>query len=43
VYWQGRDSLCSASASLRKAKESDKSLQLTPYSEAKLVLTMGRV
>jgi putative transposase len=44
VYWHGRDSLCSASAtpSLRKAKDSDRSLQLTPYSEAKLVLTMGR-
>jgi putative transposase len=44
VYFAGRDSLCSASAtpSLRKAKEHDKSLQLTPYSEAKLVLTMGR-
>jgi putative transposase len=44
VYRQGRDSLCSALAtpSLRKAKDSDKSLQLTPYLGAKLVLTMGR-
>jgi putative transposase len=44
MYFAGRDSLCSASASpsLRKAKENDKSLQLTPYSEPNLVLTMGR-
>jgi putative transposase len=44
VYWRGRDSLCSASATpaLRKAKESNKSLQLIPNSEAKMVLTMGR-
>jgi putative transposase len=44
AYFAGRDSLCSASASpsLRKAKEQDKSLQFTPYSEQKLVLTMGR-
>jgi putative transposase len=41
VYRQGRDSLCVASAapSLRKAKES---LQLTPNTKEKLVLTMGR-
>jgi putative transposase len=44
MYFAGRDSLCSASASpsLRKAKENDKSLQLTSYSEPNLVLTMGR-
>lgn len=44
VYWQGRDSLCSASAtpSLRKANGSYKALQLTPYTEQKMVLTMGR-
>jgi putative transposase len=44
VYFEGRDSLCSASATplLRKAKESEESLQLTPNTERKLVLTMGR-
>ena len=44
IYFEGRDSLCSASAtpSLRKAKESEESLQLTPNTEGKLVLTMGR-
>jgi putative transposase len=44
VYFDGRDSLCSASAtpSLRKANGSYKSLQLTSYSEPKMVLTMGR-
>ena len=44
VYFDGRDSLCSASAapSLRKAKESEESLQLTPNTKAKMVLTMGR-
>jgi putative transposase len=44
VYFEGRDSLCSASAtpSLRKAKESEESLQLTPNTEGKLVLTIGR-
>jgi len=44
VYFAGRDSLCFASAtpSLRKAKELDKSLQLIPYSEEKMVLIMGR-
>lgn len=44
VYFDGRDSLCSASAtpSLRKAKEDNKSLQLIPYSKANLVLTIGR-
>jgi putative transposase len=44
VYFEGRDSLCSASAAppLRKAKESEESLQLTPNTEGKLVLTMGR-
>jgi putative transposase len=44
VYFDGRDSLCSASAtpSLRKAKESEESLQLTPYTKEKMVLTMGR-
>jgi putative transposase len=44
VYFEGRDSLCSASAapSLRKAKESEESLQLTPNTKGKLVLTMGR-
>ncbi len=44
VYRQGRDSLCCASASpsLRKAKEPEESLQLTPYTRAKMVLTTGR-
>jgi putative transposase len=44
VYFDGRDSLCSASAtpSLRKANEQDKSLQLIPYTKPKMVLTMGR-
>ena len=44
VYRQGRDSLCFASAapSLRKAKELNKTLQLTPYTKEKMVLTMGR-
>ena len=44
VYFDGRDSLCSASAtpSLRKAKESEESLQLTPNTKGKLVLTIGR-
>jgi putative transposase len=44
VYFEGRDSLRSASATppLRKAKESEESLQLTPNTERKLVLTMGR-
>ena len=44
VYFEGRDSLCSASAapSLRKAKESEESLQLTPNTKENLVLTMGR-
>ena len=44
VYFEGRDSLCSASATppLRKAKESEKSLQLTPNTKQKLVLTIGR-
>jgi putative transposase len=44
VYFDGRDSLCFASAtpSLRKAKESEESLQLTPNTKGKLVLTMGR-
>ena len=44
VYFDGRDSLCSASATppLRKAKESQESLQLTPNTKEKLVLTMGR-
>jgi len=44
VYFDGRDSLCFASAapSLRKAKESKESLQLTPNTKGKLVLTMGR-
>ena len=44
VYRRGRDSLCVASAmpSLRKAKELYKSLQLTPFTEEKMVLTMGR-
>ncbi len=44
VYWQGRDSLCSASAtpSLNKAKESEELLQLTPNTKEKLVLTTGR-
>jgi putative transposase len=44
VYFGGRDSLCSASATppLRKAKESEESLQLTPNTKGKLVLTMGR-
>lgn len=44
VYLAGRDSLCSASAapSLRKAKELQESLQLTPNTKENLVLTMGR-
>ena len=44
VYFEGRDSLCSASATppLRKAKESDKALQLTLNTKENLVLTMGR-
>ena len=44
VYFEGRDSLCSASAtpSLRKANGSYKALQLTPYTEQKMALTMGR-
>jgi putative transposase len=44
VYRQGRDSLCVASAtpSLRKANELYKSLQLTPFTKEKMVLTMGR-
>ena len=44
VYFEGRDSLCSASATppLRKARESEESLQLTPYTKENLVLTMGR-
>jgi putative transposase len=44
VYFEKRDSLCSAPAAppLRKAKESDESLQLPLNTEAKLVLTMGR-
>ena len=44
VHRQGRDSLCFASAapSLRKAKELNKALQLTPYTSEKMVLTMGR-
>jgi putative transposase len=44
VYGRGRDSLCFASAapSLRKAKESEESLQLTPNIRQKMVLTTGR-
>lgn len=44
VYFDGRNSLCSASATpaLRKAKENNKSLQLIPNTKAKMVLTMGR-
>lgn len=44
VYFAGRDSLCSASAtpSLRKANEQYKSLQLTPNANENLVLTIGR-
>jgi len=44
VYFAGRDSLCSASAtpSLRKAKEQYEPLQLTPNTKENLVLTMGR-
>ena len=44
VYFDGRVSLCSASATppLRKAKESQESLQLTPNTKGNLVLTMGR-
>ena len=44
VYGQGRDSLCFASAapSLRKAKEQDKSLKLTPNTRQEMVLTTGR-
>ena len=44
IYLEGRDSLCSASVapSLRKAKESEELLQLTPNTKENLVLTMGR-
>jgi len=44
VYFDGRDSLCCASAapSLCKAKESEESLQLTPNTNRKMVLTTGR-
>ena len=44
MYSVGRDSLCFALAtpSLRKAKESEESLQLTPNMKENLVLTMGR-
>ena len=44
VYFDGRDSLCSASAapSLRKANDSYKALQLTPNTKGKMVLTTGR-
>ena len=44
VYFAGRDSLCSASATpaLRKAKENYNPLQLTPNTSPNLVLTMGR-
>ncbi|MFH1370801.1 MAG: hypothetical protein ABII09_05890, partial [Planctomycetota bacterium] len=44
VYFDGRDSLCSASATppLRKAKEAEEPLRLTPNKEGKLVLTIGR-
>jgi putative transposase len=44
VYFDGRDSLCCASAtpSLRKANDSYKSLQLTPNTRHKLALTTGR-
>ena len=44
VYFDDRDSLCFASATppLRKAKDSEKSLQLTPNTKQKLVLTTGR-
>ena len=44
VYFDGRDSLCSASAapSLRKANDSYKALQLTPNTKEKMVLTTGR-
>jgi len=44
VYGAGGDSLCFASAapSLRKARKEDISLQLTPNTRQKMVLTMGR-
>ena len=44
VYFEGRDSLCSASATppLRKTKKLKESLQLTPNTKENLVLTMGR-
>lgn len=44
VYFDGRVSLCSASATppLRKAKQSQESLQLTPNTKGNLVLTTGR-
>lgn len=44
VYFDGRDSLCSASAAppLRKANQSNKALQLTPNTRQKMVLTTGR-
>ena len=44
VYFDGRDSLCFASAtpSLRKANDSHKTLQLTPNTRHKMVLTTGR-
>jgi putative transposase len=44
VYFDGRDSLCSASAvpSLRTANNSYKALQLTPNTSQHLVLTTGR-
>ena len=44
VYFDGCDSLCSASAapSLRKANDSYKALQLTPNTKEKMVLTTGR-
>lgn len=43
VYFDGRVSLCSASATppLRKAKGSQESLQLTPNTKGNLVLTTG--
>jgi hypothetical protein len=43
-FFDGRDSLCSASAtpSLRKANDSHKVLQLTPNTRHKMVLTTGR-
>ena len=44
VYFDSRVSLCSASATppLRKAKQSQESLQLTPNTKGNLVLTTGR-